>query len=85
MMDKIFYILDKHGIPLFLLQSVLSSFLYIGIMIGSFHSSDNPGYPHQHKTTYLPVWLLFLDRFTLKMKALWSLETSATIYSVMQH
>jgi hypothetical protein len=36
-MNKILYVFDKHGILLFLLQSVLSS-LHIGKMISSFHS-----------------------------------------------
>jgi len=35
--------------PYFYYNLFLSSFPYIATMISSFHSSDNPGYPHQHK------------------------------------
>jgi hypothetical protein len=39
---KIMYAVDKSDLPLHLLQSVLSPFLYGGTMIDSFHSSGSP-------------------------------------------
>jgi len=39
MLDKILYVVGKSDMPLWLLQSVLSPFLWIGTMIDSFHSS----------------------------------------------
>ena len=41
MLDKILYVVGKSDMPLQLLQSVLSPFLWIGTIIDSFHSSGN--------------------------------------------
>ena len=41
MLDKIFYVAGKSNMPLWLLQSFVSPFLYTGKMIESFHSSGN--------------------------------------------
>ena len=41
MLDKILYVVGKSDMPLQLLQSVLSPFLWIGTFIDPFHSSGN--------------------------------------------
>ena len=41
MLDKILYVVGKSDMLLWLLQFVLSPFLYIGTMIDSYHSSGN--------------------------------------------
>ena len=41
MYERILYQVDKNEIPLKLLQSILSPFLWISTITGSFHSCDN--------------------------------------------
>ena len=41
MLDKILYVVGKSDVPLWLLHSVLSPFLWMGTMTDSFHSSGS--------------------------------------------